>query len=154
MAPRLRNRRWLGWALLASLALNLLFAGFLVGTALRGGHGHGHHESDAGLIGFARALPEEHRHALRQAIRGSESEWRAGREAMRDAMAGIRAAIAREPFDAERLRRALAVRREAQGRLAERATDLLVERIGQMTPAERAALAERLGRGPERDGRH
>lgn len=153
MAASSRNRRWLWWAFLASLAANLLFAGFLAGTALRGGHDHGHRDSDSGFVAFARALPEEHRHALRQAIRGREGEWRSGRDSLRRAMTEIRAALVQKPFDPEHLRAALASQRNVQNRLAERAADLLVERIGQMSPEERADLAERLGRGHGRHGR-
>ncbi len=149
-----RNRRWLRWAFGASLAANLLFVGFLAGVALRGGPAHGLRGNDPGFVAFARALPEEHRHALRQAIRGSEGEWRSGRDAMRAAMAEIRAALAQEPFDPGRLRRALATRRAAQDGLAERAATLLTERIERMSPEERVALAGRLGHDHGRGGRH
>lgn len=153
------GRRWLRWALIASLAVNLIFVGLIAGAAYRHAGGPGAvavangHGPRSYATPYVRALPRDVRRALfrdmRQGDRGIPD--RAGRRAMyNEVLAALRA----EPFDADAV--AGLVRRQGQVALdlQTAAEGAWLAQVGQMTVPERAAYADRveeeLRRGPHR----
>lgn len=143
--------RWTRWALLASLAVNLavagLVAGSLIGKPPRGGL------PDRPLPGrelalgpFFEALAPRDRRALGDAMRREGDALHANRAALRAQFEALLAALRAEPYEAGEVRRLI----DAQNaRVSERQAlgrRLLLERIAAMSPAERAAFADRLDR--------
>lgn len=136
-APR---RRWQTWALVASVALNLAFAG-LIGGAIVKGPPPG---PFPGLWQYGRALPEPYRGDLGRALRDSRKEWIGAREALGGQRAALAAALTADPFDPA----AVAALLQGAGRVTEalsaRASTLLMQQIDRMTPEDRAAYAAAL----------
>ena len=145
-APR---RRWLTWALVASLGLNLAFAGLVAGTLLKG-------PPPPPMLGvgqYARALPEPYRRDLGQALRASRGDWIGPRDALRAQRAGMTAALTADPFDPDAVAKVLAGEMEILGDLSTRGRAMLLAEITRMSPADRAAYAEALTADRGRRGR-
>jgi uncharacterized membrane protein len=156
--PARPPRRWLPYALAASVALNLAVAGIVAGSMLR-------HAApwDAGggvrVIGFGhwdRAFDDDDRAALRAAAAAERPRLTAAvRDERRDRRALV-ALLRAEPFDAAAFDAVVA---RMQLRAADRLAfgqQLIRDRVLAMDAAGRAALAERLERAqrrrPDRDG--
>jgi len=139
------RRRWLRWALIASLGLNLVFVGLLAGAAFRGPPP----PPMPGLWKYARVLPEPYRRDLGRALRDSRPDWAGPREALRRQRESMAAALTSEPFDPAAVSEVLAQETRLSGELSARARELLIAEIARMSPEERAAYAEALRREPE-----
>lgn len=140
-------RRWHTWALIASLGLNLAFVGLLAGAWFKG-------PPPPPLPGFwhyARALPEPYERALARAFReddkggprGGREQARADREALADLLTA-------EPDDPAAVRALLDAQVARAGVVVSRSEALLMEQVGRMTPADRAAYAEALRHAPQK----
>jgi uncharacterized membrane protein len=159
--PRLR------WLLVASLALNLLVVGALVGAALstwRGGGGRAGHEDGARAFGdprlraignlpFLMALEPDDRAGLIGAALEQGGALRQNRRALRARFEAILAVLRQEPLDTSALRDLLAAQREALFERQQLGEALLVETIAAMSPEARAAYTERLDRSLRRGPR-
>ena len=66
-------------------------------------------------------------------------------DAGRQAVNQVRAALLQEPFDGQLLQEILEDTQRRGNRLRGAALEALVERLAEMSPAERQALADRLG---------
>lgn len=140
--PRTGAPRWMRGLLLASLAVNLLGLGAVVGAALTDGKRW--HGVDGHAGHMVRALNDEDRRALREQMRAARAEGREGREAHRAALRDLLAELRATPFDAAAVEaRLAAVRGHFMDRL-ERGQTLLAQRFAEMSPAERSAYADRL----------
>lgn len=120
-----------------SLALNLLVVGLVAGVWWRGG------PPDGARIGgqaaaLYRALPGEDRRALRAEMRGTIDR---GRLRIRDPLI---AALKADPFDPAAVAAILVAQSDAQAQAQMRMRALWLDRIAAMSPAERAAYADRL----------
>ena len=150
--PPVAPRKGLRIALGISVALNLLVAGLVVGALLRDGDPRARMVRDLDFGPFTEALSERDREALRREFVARAPELRDVRRAMRDDLETFLTVLRSEPFDAA----ALAVVMDNQdGRMARRVElgqDLLLERLGAMSPDERAAFADRLERRLRRGG--
>ena len=142
------RRRWVNIALLLSLTLNLLFAGFMIGrasaptgTATNPVLGFPH---------FARTLPPERRQELRPVVRGHLGEMRKPMRSLRQERHRVAKIVTTDPLDAEGLRAALEKMRQGENGLQQRAHDSFVEFVSQLTLEERIALIE----SGERRSRH
>lgn len=141
-APEASGGRWKTWALVTSLAVNVFFVAALLGAGLR----HHREVRDISFGPFTEALAPEDRRALRDAFLASAPqarEWR--REAAED-IARIATALRAEPWDpaaVEALLLRQSERAEQRFMLGRR---LFLERLAQMTPEARAALAIRIER--------
>jgi uncharacterized membrane protein len=125
-------------ALVISVALNLLFVGFLVGRGLRRPPGPG--REIAALGGPERKL---HRHpALHDAVRGHREEFMGRRKAMMQAREEAAAAMRAEPFDRARLEQALARFRNESTAGKESLHRTLVEACSKGSPETRRSLAQ------------
>jgi uncharacterized membrane protein len=153
-APPVPSRKGLRIALGISVALNLLVAGLVVGALLRDGDPRARMVRDLDFGPFTEALSERDREALRREFVARAPDLRDMRRAMRDDLETVLTVLRSEPFDAA----ALAVVLDNQdGRMARRVElgqELLLERLGAMTPDERAAFADRLERRLRRGGGH
>ncbi len=143
-------------ALAVSVALNLLILGLVAGAVLRDGGPRGRMMGDLEFGPFTEALSPRDRDALRRDFVTRMPDLMDMRRQMRDDFDGVLAALRAEPFDAAALRAAMAGQ---SSRMAERLAlgqELLLGRVGAMTPAARAAFAdrleERLRHGPGRGG--
>jgi len=143
------HRSWRTWALVASLGLNLAFAGLVAGALWKGPPP----PPVPGIGPYARALPEPYRHDLGRALRSSRPDWAGMREAWHGRRAAYAAALTAEPFDPSSFAALLEQDRALAGDLAERGGRLLVEQVARMSPAERAAYAAALTEARPGDGR-
>jgi uncharacterized membrane protein len=133
-------RPWLKWALVASLGLNLVFAG-LVGAAFFRGPPP---PPVPGLSHYARALPDPYRGDLGRALRESRRDWVGPRDALRGQKTAMAAALTADPFDPDAVAEVLAAETELIGELSARGRAILLQEISRMSPADRAAYAEAL----------
>lgn len=147
-APR---RSWMKWALVGSLALNLAFAGFVVGALLKGPPPAPW--PGIALLQYAHALPEPMRDDLRRTLRDRRDDWTGPREALRGQRDALAAALTAEPFLPETVSALLARETELTSELSARGAALLLDQIGRMTPEQRHAYAKALREAP-RHGPH
>ncbi len=145
--PRPRAPRWMRWTLIASLALNLAVLGLVVGAAVNHMSGDSPRPPSVrslDLGAYSAALSPEDRRALRETFRAEWPGLRQMRTSQAETTAAILTALRADPFDAAAVRARLA---DQQTRMAEGLNlgqRLLLERLEAMTPAERAAFADRL----------
>ncbi len=141
---------WLRGLLVASLALNLLVAGAVVGMLISGGGWHGRHHApgiDAAGGPMTRALDEPDRRAIARQMREAYRDGRPGRPEQRAAFDALIIDLRRTPFDRAAVEAHMA---RMRGMLAERlelGQGLLLDRLESMTPETRAAFADRLEAG-------
>jgi uncharacterized membrane protein len=145
-APPPRPRRGWRWLLIASLALNALFIGAVVGGAIRHWRNPPGAMPGGELSLLWQALPGEAREALRGGIDDDRRGGREGRERMRGDLRDLRALLVAEPFDRAALEAWLLAARDRQAARADRALQRMLDRIAALPAAERARMAERLER--------
>ena len=147
VAPR--GGRWKTWALVVSVALNLFVVAAFLGAGLR------HHRmgSDVGFGPYTEALTREDRAALRGAFIAAAPEFRGNRREMAADMSRLAAVLRADPWDPAAAEAVLA----RQGARAQErfvlGRKLFLERLGQMTPEARAALADRIEQSATRRGK-
>ena len=150
-----KSGRKLRIALAVSVALNLLIIGLVAGAVLRDGGPQGRMVRDLDFGPFTEALTPEDRDALRRDFIRQAPDLRDMRRQMRDDFRTVLAALRADPFDAEALRDVMANQGDRMAARLALGQDLILARIAAMTPAERAAFADRLERrlerGPKRD---
>lgn len=140
--PSWFSPRTLRWALVASLALNVLIVGTVAGTLCfgpRGGHGPGFKKGGM-MLGFARTLPRERSDLIRQKFADAQPNMEAMRKGIRDARAAVRAELLAETFDQAKFSAALDGVVQAETNVARARTALFGETVGQLTPEERRQL--------------
>jgi uncharacterized membrane protein len=137
-----RSINWLKWGLVASLAVNLGFAGMMAGALIKG-PSHGRSPGVA-LLHYARALPEPYQDDLRRQMREHRGEWAETREALRGQRAALAVALAAEPYAPEAVAAIFEREVRLSGELSTRGAELLLAQIARMSPDERAAYAQAL----------
>lgn len=146
------RRTWMKWALVASVGLNLAFAGLVAGALIKGPPPAPW--PGIALLQYARALPEPFREDLGHALRDRGPDWKGPREALRGQREALAAALTAEPYAPDTVAALLARETELTSELSNRGATLLVEQIGRMSPEERATYAAALRdlplRGPHR----
>ncbi len=131
-------------ALVVSVAVNLLVAGFLVGDWLdRGPHRDPRLRGAGPMAPFAAAMEPDDRQALLAGLREGRGEA-SGAGAFRDRLETLIDTIRSDPFDPEAMQDLLARQRSAAVASQEEGERLLIERVAAMTAAERADYADRL----------
>ncbi|MFN0218092.1 MAG: periplasmic heavy metal sensor [Hyphomicrobium sp.] len=158
-APRPRSR-WLYAGLVASLAVNLLFAGWVGGAmwhhrkdpAWRGGGG-----GERGLLGFVRQLPEDRRPALRARIKAARDMLKPLKDELEAAWTAANATLVVEPFDKAASKAAFTKAIDADVRLRSAIDDELLATVEGLSAEERKILQtwreKRKSRMPHRHGR-
>ncbi|PRY24910.1 putative membrane protein [Aliiruegeria haliotis] len=148
---RRRSPVWMRVVLFVSLALNLAILG-LVGGAVSGTWRHDEDRPirisrELGLGPYLMALEKDDRRAILKASRARKDSLREGRNAWRQAFAESLAVLRSDPFDAMRMADLLEIqnRQAISGwRLGQ---DILVARLGEMSPEARRAFADDLENG-------
>jgi uncharacterized membrane protein len=149
--------RALRWVLVGSLSLNALIITAVLSTLCithfggpppDGAPGAGPDIGRRGslLMGFAHALPRERADVVRQKVADAEPNLETLRRGLRDARAGVRAALTAEPFDQAKFDAALAGIVQAEADAARGKTDVFSNVVRQLTPQERIELHDWLER--------
>ena len=136
--------------LIVSLALNLFLVGTIVGGLVVGQRLRIHRAppvvAGPALWAAGRELPPDLRAAYREVLRGeggdSRRQLRAAREARTEAWKGL----AKEPFDAEAVRRQLATARAQDSQARGALEDRIVAFADTLSPEDRARFVEGLAR--------
>lgn len=139
-------KRWVRVLLVVSLALNLLFIGSIAGAMLTHSKWRSHHPPrlDMAAGPLTQALSREDRRAIGREMRKAYRSAGANRA---DLQAGFEALIAdlkQEPFDPEVVAKHLERHRGVFDERLALGQTLLLERLTQMQPDERADYAARL----------
>lgn len=158
-APSPRERR-LRLLLIASLAVNLLIVGAVVGAGMfmkRHGPPHGMRRGeDFGLMAFTRTLEPERRKEIRKELRNARKEIRPLMEAIEEARSEAATVLAAEPFDRTALKIAADKVTEREQTLKAAALNVFLDQAEKLTAEERKSLSEwwkkrRQRRGPRPD---
>lgn len=143
-----QTRRWLKPLLFASLAVNLLVAGVVLGAFLSpdGPRSRSEQGPARGIIGepFIRALPKDDRRALVRDVMNNRDNIQESRESLRQRFQSFLAVLRTDPFDTEEATRLLREQRQVAVKRQEIGEALLMKRLEEMTPDERAAYADAL----------
>lgn len=156
-----RGWPWMRIVLVISLALNLLIAGVVAGALLRGPLQDPDRRpalADLGFGPFVEALPRGERIAVARDLRREAGAFRENRAELRRQFRRLVELLKAEPYDAGAVERLVT---SQQTKLMERQSlgrEILLQRLAEMAPEERAAYADRLARllrhhGPPPDRR-
>lgn len=154
----LLGSRWIGWALVASLALNLFLAG-VIGVRFWREHWRGPPErAMAGAFGpmgrIAGAMPESSRAKVKALMETRQQEVRERGREYRRARTEAMQALSADAFDRSRAEAAFAEARRRADAMSEGVHAAMIEASSQLTPEERKAFRERLAeRERERERR-
>lgn len=143
--PAAGSRR-LKYALIASLALNLLIVGAVAGTMYgfgkkHRGFGMGRGE-DFGLMGLTHRLPDDRKKEIRKRLRDDREALRPFVDELRTARRAAADSLAAEPFDKTALDGAISAARDKERALREAAIAAFLTQAEQLTAAERRMLAD------------
>lgn len=154
----LLGSRWVGWALVASLALNLFLAGVIGARFWREHWRDGPERASFGAFGpmgrIAGALPEAGRAKVKAAMEARQQEMRERSREFRRARTEAMQALSAEAYDRGRAEAAFAESRRRADAMSEVVHATMIEASSQLTPEERKAFRERLAeRERERERR-
>lgn len=150
-APKRIN--WLAWALVASLALNLLFVGAGIARFLvREPPGRVAGLSQVQLIPrkFFSELDGPRKAELLGVFRAMGPAFRDGRRAAREDMAALAIALEAEPYDEARVKATVESFSARSGNLVATGGETALKLIGMLTPEERRLLAQHIRQRSER----
>lgn len=134
-----KRRSWLKWLLVASLALNVLIAGVVIGAIVRGGTSGGR-GAPQNVIGYVMSLPADRRQELMQRSANVRPELRALRQQVRAANRERLAALTAEPFDRTRYVAAQTRQIEAETKIRMLMRDIVADTAAGMSLDERRAF--------------
>jgi uncharacterized membrane protein len=132
--------RTIKYALMASLALNVLIIGGIIGSLCFSPHGPRRPGPANPLLGFAQTLPADRAEVIKQSYANSQEELRALRKAEREAWHATRDRLVEQPFDQSQLTAALQAAVDADGKEKMARMTLFAETVSKLTPEERKAL--------------
>lgn len=148
-----RRINWIAWALIASLALNLLFVGAGVARFLV----REPPERVAGLTQaqliprrFFSELDGSRKAELLGVFREMGPAFRDGRRAAREDMAALAAALEAEPYDAARVEATVESFSGRSSNLVAAGGQTALKLIGMLSPEERKLLAQHIRQRAER----
>jgi len=132
----------LRFALMVSLALNVLIIGAVVGAFLVGRHhgDHGRWHKGGALAGFAQTLPPERGDAIRQRLESNRATLAPLRKEEREARSAARSVLMSEPFDVEKFKAALERAVDADVKEKRARMAMFAETAATLTPEERRQL--------------
>jgi uncharacterized membrane protein len=139
-------RRRMRVVLFASLALNLVIIGLVVGVIANGGPpARADHRDRDPVMPYTRAFDEQQRRKLRDAYRSSFAPKPGSGKP--DLVAGYRQAVdvlRAEPFDALQMNAVVGQQKAHSDRRQKSGQDILTSFLAAMSPKERMAYADRL----------
>ena len=137
---------WLRVLLVLSLALNLLVIGAVVGAMFSWSSWRPHHGSRLETAGgpLTRALSSEDRRAIGKEMRKAHRGDKGQREKHHAELEGLVAELKAMPFDPAPVEERLRRHRQSFDARFDLGLKLLLERLIQMSPDERAGYADRL----------
>jgi uncharacterized membrane protein len=143
--------RWLGIALVLSLAINAFIVGVIATRIIkirdfRRPNPPPVVDSLADANRLLRGFPKERRADLRRVVRDKRRALRAHRDALDLARNTLADAVATDPLDVGRVDAALKAIQHIRSDMREAGRTITIDLITVMTPDERKALAERLHR--------
>lgn len=144
--PFLRMKPWLRVLLFVSLAMNLAVAGVVAGAAWRQGGPDRDRgpRSDRVSVAYIRALSDEDRRAIRDAMRAELPDRTALRTEMRAGFDAILETLRAGELDRDRLAAQISAQFAIGSDIQTTARSLMLDRIAAMSPEERRAYADRL----------
>lgn len=143
--PAPRQGRGMRWLLIASLALNLLVAGIVVGALFDGPRGDRRPPGPRDAVApYTRALEAPDRRKLRRELRRAFLDRRGQGDVLAAPYRDVIAILRADPFDASALRDALAAQAAAASRRHDAGREVLTRHIAAMSAAERQAYTDRL----------
>lgn len=153
VTPGAGNGRWLKWALIASLAVNLLFVGAVAARVYVGfGPERYARLTQMQLIPrhFFGDLDRARRMQLMQVFRAQDKDIREGRRAIKAQVTELADALDAEPYDAARVRAAVEGFTAKSEALFVTGAGAALRVIDQLTPEERKLMASHLRARDER----
>jgi uncharacterized membrane protein len=127
------------WLLVASLALNVLIIGVVMGAIARGGQTGGR-GAPQNVIGYVMSLPADRRQELMQRSAGVRPELKALRQQIRAANRERLSALAAEPFDRARYIAAQTRQIETETKVRMLMRDIVADTAAGMSLDERRAF--------------
>lgn len=145
--PKTGMKRWVKVLLVVSLALNLLIIGTVAGAMLSKSKWQRHHPPrlDLAVGPLTRALSHEDRRDIGRKMRQAYRQGDKPRADLRAELDGLVADLKAMPFDPAAIASRLGRHRDIFDARFQLGQELLLERLTQMNPEERAAYADRLG---------
>ena len=147
-APR-KPRRWLRIALIASLALNVLFIGFAASSAYHFSGKHWRGQAPVAQVmrqgrKFIHDMPRERRRELWAMIKQRRGEFAVNADELRTAVQALAEALKQEPFDTGRTEQALMQLQGQAQSMLDRGRGVTLEVISALSQSEREDFARRL----------
>jgi len=143
----MRNK-WLIGGLATSLIVNLLLVGFVVGRMTPGMAMPMRPDPTMGIYRMIDFLPEARRDEIKGMLRNAGRSIRPQLRELRAVHRRIREAVMADPFVRADLENALSDLRERLGSTQVSAHQSFVDVVSQLTPEERAQLADAMRRPP------
>ncbi len=144
------KRPWLKIMLATSVALNLLFVGFLAGAAARHSGDGAPNARAPGLGAFGapymRALPTQERRAVLRSLRDAAQGNLPGRGARRAKFQEVLELLRAQPFDAEALTQAVTEQASTAVFVQQTAQNAWLEVVSNMSESDRRAYADAVER--------
>lgn len=152
-----KRRIWSRVLLVASLGLNILIIGVVIGSIASRGGGADRDNSprlrDVGLGPLERILNRDERQNLRNELAGRAPELRQNRQQLRQDIRAILQALTADPFVPEDLADALAGQQRTIAERQRIGHSAFVSRIASATPEQRREMAARIERALRRGER-
>lgn len=145
ISPKSSTPRWIKFALIISLGLNLGIAGVLVGTVLRGPEARRSSvESPDGVAMLARAMPHSYQRELRESLRTQRDNLRPDRQELKNLRDRFITALRSEPFDINAVRETFAAQRRILDQVTTAGHASVIDQIEKMTAQDRELYIRRL----------
>ena len=137
--------RWRTWLLIGSLALNLAFIGLIAGAALRGKpDDRARPPAPDMLRDLVRAVPHDHREALREDLRAKKEDMRVIRGQMRETRTQLVGVLSSSDFDLSRVVTIFEDHRVVLSRMTKGGHEIIIRRIGAMSDEDRQTFARNI----------
>lgn len=146
MTDPMPRRRWIVWALVVSLGVNLAISGLVLGVILRGPPNR---PPPPGDWVIARDLPEPYREDMIRQLRDGQDQWIAERRVLAQQRYALAEALEANPFDFANVETVIRNGQEVLAGLASRSSDLLLQQIDEMSAEDRAEYAHALREAPK-----
>lgn len=143
-----KRRRWIWIVLIASLALNLLFVGFMAGSWWRhGGPGERHKIITGAVEKLMQDLPQAKKDHAAALLKRHRETIKPVRQQIREAKNAAKEALLTEPYDEEKVKAALLRFREIRALRHESQHRMLLDLLKELNLEEREKLLNNIRAG-------